>query len=204
MRNLKVKKIQWFNIRYAGVIFSLFYLLCGCSSTPSDFRWVNPDLVNWTSPSSLNRNVRDEWAKKIDNLPIELHGKLPSNSALNAMNVIPDDVAAAADERDMINSKKQRLVFYVGAESVPERQDFCVPDKRLRALSDANQAEMLRGAVCDGSTIVAYASEAEKNSDSASTDFAVRAVHLKKTLIAALYPAPTIKEAFSIGGPAGW
>lgn len=180
---------------------SLLLLLPGCSSAPTSYRWLNPNLM--TNDWSLTRDIRDDWAKKITDLPIELHGTIknqrPENTASMIQNVFLDDRGMPVNSGDIL-STKQRIVLYVDQVDLPVRQDFCSLTKKTRSPQIADQALTLRGAVCDGEKIVCYAVGSENSVSDQSGNIGEQVSHLKKSLIAALYPGLTLKQA----RVAGW
>jgi hypothetical protein len=181
-------------------------LVSGCASQQADFRWVNPTVVD--NYSGEGRSVRDDWAKKIGSLPIELHGGLfnrqDSNAAEIIQNVIPEGAAAFSGGRQATFAKEQRIVLYADGVDIPEADSFCALEKRMRTVPEQSDSATLRGAVCDGPELIAYAKETKCSAEKPSCDISARVAHLKQSLVAALYPAPTLKQMRDIGMQAGW
>lgn len=195
-------------MKYIGTSLPLFLILgilSSCASEPTQFRWVSPDVY---SPDSLqSRDLRDDWAKRITVLPIELHGEFSDEEFRRTASVIHNvasDTETMSDETKKALSAQQRMVLYMGEVSIPVRQDFCSLNKSFRNFSVKDSGLTLRAAVCDGQRLICYARDSGSPNNSQSGNIAERVTHLKQSLIAALYPAPTLKQARDIGPAAGW
>ncbi len=103
--------------------------------------------------SIQTRDLRDSWAKKINDLPVELHGAVPNQSSIRSAaiihNVVSDDQAIPTGANDILLTE-QRIVLYLDGVDIPARQDFCTLNKKPRNSPVEDHALTFRAAVCDG------------------------------------------------------
>jgi hypothetical protein len=167
------------NIR-SGALLSLVVLLAsGCATGPR--------------PQAFADDYPDDWAARIQSLPVEVHGAVPGESAAQTVAAIHHGVAQPDDAefRDTGLSlyAQPRVVLYVGGTSGPSRDRYCaLPPDTNRAVSAAKDGVILRGGLCDGPRPVAYAriTLAEADCNGATLDRAVEG--LKSQLVASLEP----------------
>lgn len=145
---MKSDRKRNFKVRPAHVLlaFSIIAVgITGCSTATTSAQWAEPDDMG--GEFSVIDDSVNGWSKKIGGLPLEIHGNLPSSSALT--NRVSGNVSPAM----------QRVVIYVDGTVAPEREDFCSVAKAFRPVVNnrSDQQVTLRAALCDGPRIVSFA-----------------------------------------------
>ena len=171
---------SWPNTR-PGALLSLVVLLAsGCAAGPR--------------PQAFADDPPEDWAARIQSLPVEVHGAVPGESAAQTVAAIHHGVAQpeAAEFRHTGLSlySLPRVVVYIGGTSGPSRDGYCaLPADTNRPVSAAKDGVILRGGLCDGPRPVAYAriTVAEGHSNPATLDRAVE--RLESHLVAGLTPS---------------
>jgi hypothetical protein len=156
--------------------------LFGCSMATTSAEWAEPEDLG--GEFSVIDDSERQWSKRVEQLPVELHGAWPGASAAETAALVPRANSADNADANDANAAQQRVVVYVSGTQVPQRADFCAINKSYRAVANDRQVT-LRAALCDGPRIISYARKSfDGDSKLAATDVA----SLESSLVGALHP----------------
>ena len=121
-----------------GAVVLPMLLLTACAGTLHS-RWAGPaDSV-------------DAWQPRIQAMPIEVHGAAPGASAaatLAAVNHGLNDAGRRA------NASDQRIVLYVGGNTLPANDTYCQGAPSMRNVVVSARKVLFASALCDGPRVV--------------------------------------------------
>jgi hypothetical protein len=99
----------------------------------------------------------DAWAPKLAILPIDVHGTIPGENEDQALQRIAnstDGVRYARGEGGGSLLSAQRIVLYVGGDSLPVNTTYCDGTPTPRTIKIPAGKIMMGAALCDGSRLV--------------------------------------------------
>jgi hypothetical protein len=104
---------------------------------------------------------QDEWTSLKTKLPVDLYG-VNSTSAetqprLKAAfpHIAPRQIASA--DASFVPSSGKRVVLYINPAAPPSPTGLCSPQNVVRELPQSGQLASVTAALCDGDTVVSYA-----------------------------------------------
>jgi hypothetical protein len=135
----------------------------------------------------------DEWANRIQSLPVEIHGAVPGETASQTIAAVSNGVAQQAGAEFQHTGLSlyalPRVVVYVGGSSAPARDQYCALQPNTnRPVAVAKNGVVVRSELCDGPRPVAYAriTLAEANPSAATLAQGIK--RLESSLVSSLPP----------------
>ena len=123
-------------------------LLGGCEASTTVTGSVNPSRAQ---PAA--------WAD-YDQLPVELHGVIPSRTKPQLAALFPPaprrQVATLGDVP--VESGTRRMVLYVNPAAMPPAEDLCSDAAAFRRGAQEGESAHVTGALCDGNKLITRAS----------------------------------------------
>lgn len=172
MKTNQMKKSIYRPLRIAITFSFLAVNLAACSMATTSTQWAEPDDLG--GEFTLWDDSVNQWSKKVDKLPLEVHGSWPTPATLAKVDSVNATPAS------------QRVVIYIDGTRAPEREDFCSVAKSFRSIvtNPDNKQVTLRAALCDGPRIVSFA---RKSFDKTTQpDHAVASI--ESSLVGSLHP----------------
>ena len=135
----------------------------------------------------------DEWAGRIQSVPVDVHGVIPQQTEAQTVAAIDHGVAGKPDAKfehtGLGLDSVPRVVVYIGGNAVPARDRYCgrgsAPN---RATSAPSNELVLRAELCDGPRPVAYARTMLAQSTPSDASVAQAIAGLKSDLVGSLPP----------------
>src|SRR4030088_2862574 len=132
-----------FGARTLALLSAAAALAAGCAGNPSRVE----QAVAADSP--------DDWAQRIQSLPVEVHGALPGETATQTIAAIHHGTADLADtefgKSGLSLYAVPRVVLYIGGSEVPARDQYCTLEPSAnRPVATPKNALILRSELCDG------------------------------------------------------
>ena len=151
--------------------------LAGCQSTMHS-RWA------------ANKDSLDVWQPKMATLPIDVHGAIPGSSpdaTLSAIrNATNSSVYAKAHPSASGLESQQRIVLYVGGETLPVNTTYCSATSTMRAVKLSTGRVLVGSALCDGSRLVVTARQEVEAEDATNATMEHTITTAKERLLVAL------------------
>ncbi len=134
------------------------------------------------------------WYPRIQALPVEIHGQLPSATHAEIISGVAygvaGDPAKPFGDSGVSLYATQRVVAYIGGAAVPAKGQYCAMAPVMRTDSTARPGVlMLRTVLCDGPRAVAYVRDPVPAGNLSMAEVAVAIDQAKAELVAAL-PQP--------------
>ena len=136
----------------------------------------------------------DEWAGRIQSVPVDVHGVIPEQTEAQTVAAIDHGVAGKPDAKfehtGLGLDSVPRVVVYIGGDAVPARDRYCALGSAAnRATSVPSNGLVLRAELCDGPRPVAYARTMLAQSAPSDASVAKAIDGLKSDLVGSL-PTP--------------
>jgi hypothetical protein len=163
------------------LVIAVSVRLAGCQGTIHD-RWAREsDSV-------------DTWTPKFENIPIDVHGAVPGTDAQQTLERIPngtDDAKYAKAGNAGTLLAAQRIVLYVGGNTLPINSTYCNATPTMRTVRIPADKVMMGVAFCDGPRLVVTARREFALSAVMDKSMSHTIAELKYRLIFALSMSPS-------------
>jgi hypothetical protein len=136
----------------------------------------------------------DEWASRIQSLPVAVHGVIPRRTEAQTVAAVDHGVADRPDTKfehtGLGLDSVPRVVVYIGGGTVPTRDQYCSTDSEAsRSPSASSNGLVVRAELCDGPRPVAYARTTLAQSTASDASVADAIQRLESDLVGSL-PTP--------------